>query len=152
MTKDERQAEAGARILVEPRHEWWRSAVERLEDLCKLPMGWDGYDAPPIAFENALFAAEMLVAMCPLSAPEPAIVPGAEGDLQVEWLTEDVDIELRIRAPYDVEACRADGPTPEHEVRLHLTTDFSAVFAWLAELPETSQAAFDPPPRHDNDA
>lgn len=83
----------------------------------------------------------MLASACPLDAPAPQIVPGPNGDLQLEWHTEAMDIELHIRAPYDVDAWRAVLTVPEHEDELHLTMNFAVVAGWLAELSETPVAA-----------
>jgi uncharacterized protein YfaP (DUF2135 family) len=82
----------------------------------------------------------MLNSACPQGAPEPQIVPGSSGDLQIEWHTETTDIELHVRAPNDVDAWRAVTSAPEREEQLHLTMDFSVVAGWLAELSETPVA------------
>jgi len=128
-------------IVCEPRRAWWHPIVARLDELCKLPIGWDGYHAPPVLFGNAYFAINMLASACPFDAPEPQIVPGSNGDLQIEWHTETADIELHVRAPNDVDAWRAQTSTPDHEDQLHLTIDFKVVAGWLAELSETPIAA-----------
>jgi len=130
-----------SRVLCEPRHAWRQRVIERLDELCKLQVGWDGYQAPPVSFANAHFAASMLASACPLDAPEPQIVPGASGDLQIEWHTETTDIELHIRAPNDVDAWRVVMSAPEREDQLHLTMDFRVVADWLVELSEASVAA-----------
>lgn len=129
-----------SKIACEPRHAWWPCVVERLNELRKLPVGWDGYHAPPVSVANANFAASMLNSACPQGAPEPQIVPGSSGDLQIEWHTETTDIELHVRAPNDVDAWRAVTSAPEREEQLHLTMDFSVVAGWLAELSETPVA------------
>jgi len=128
-------------IVGEPHHHWWKSVVARLTELGKLPIGWDGYHAPPVFFANAHFALNMLASACPLDAPEPQIVPGSNGDLQIEWHTESVDIELHVRAPNDVDAWRAVTSASEHEDQLRLTVDFGVVAGWLAELSEAPVAA-----------
>jgi hypothetical protein len=124
-----------------PRRAWWRSVLSRLDELCKLPTGWDGYNALPVFFGNAYFALNMLASACPPDAPEPQIVPGSNGDLQIEWHTETTDIELHVRIPNDVDAWRAVTSAPDHEDHLHLTMDFKVVAGWLAELSETPVAA-----------
>ena len=130
-----------SRRVCEPCRAWWRTVLSRLDELCKLQTGWDGYHAPPVFFANAYFALNMLASACPLDAPEPQIVPwGPNGDLQIEWHTETTDIELHVRAPNDVDAWRAITSAPEHEEQLRLTMDFSVVAGWLAELSETPVA------------
>lgn len=130
-----------SRALNEPRDEWWRAMLERLDELCKLPTGWNGYSAPPVSFLNANFAASMLASACPGNTARPQIVPGPNGDLQVEWHTHSSDIELHVRGPYDVQAWRLATSTGEDGEEVHLTADFKIVADWLAELSETSIAA-----------
>jgi len=129
-------------IIVSPPSRAWREAVvARLNELCALPIGWDGYKAPPMSFTNANFALQMLLSACPSYAEEPQIVPGPNGDLQIEWHTLSADIELDVRGPYDVYAWRVTQSDPENEEELHLTTDFTEVARWLTELSETAVAA-----------
>lgn len=130
-----------SRILNEPRHDWWAVARKRLDELCALGPGWDGYSAPPISFSNANFALSMLASACPLDAAAPQIVPGANGDLQIEWHTDTGDIELHILAPYDVQGWRLAPSTAEEGEEVHLAADFTIVANWLTELSEASVAA-----------
>ncbi|HXY56974.1 MAG TPA: hypothetical protein VEH76_00170 [Methylocystis sp.] len=129
-------------IIVSPPSRAWREAVvARLNELCALPIGWDGYKAPPVSFTNANFALQMLVSACPSCAKEPQIVPGPDGDLQIEWHTLSADIELHVRAPYVVDASRVRQSDPDREEEHHLTTDFAIVARWLTELSENAVAA-----------
>jgi len=85
-------------------------------------------------FLERLFAASVLASACPPDAPKPEIVPGTDGDLQIEWHTCLADIELDIHAPYEVHAWRL-GPTTAIEGEEHkLTSDFRTVARWLAEI------------------
>lgn len=128
-------------VVSEPLHEWKKGVFKRLDELCGLSAGWDGYSAPPVAFSNAHFAASMLIAACPLSAPQPQIVPGFNGDLQIEWHTSTADIELHVKAPYDVEAWRLKHtPSGQEEEELHVERDFKRVAQWIAELSEVRVA------------
>lgn len=130
-----------SRILSEPLHAWRQVVIDRLDELCKLEVGWDGYRGLPVSFTNANFAAIMLASACPLDAPAPQIVPGVNGDLQIEWHTAGTDIELHVRGPYDVQVWRETQSSPEGGEELHLTNDFSIVASWIAELSESSVAS-----------
>lgn len=119
----------------------WRAVVlRRLNELCGLDVGWDGYRAPPVAFEVANFALRLLEVTCPDDVLAPSVVPGPDGDLQLEWHTEFVDIELHVRKPYDVHAWRRLLISQEDET-VALTSNFSTVTRWLAELSEAGIAA-----------
>jgi len=82
----------------------------------------------------------MLEATCGADAPIPQIVPGASGDLQIEWHLAGGDIELHVRGPNDVIAYRETPAVPDGE-ELHLTIDFAKVAGWVRELAESSRAA-----------
>ncbi|WP_294534623.1 hypothetical protein [uncultured Rhodoblastus sp.] len=115
--------------------------MSRLGELCKLEDGWDGYCAPAVSFFNATFALNMLGSACPMDAPAPQIVPGPDGDLQIEWHTAAMDIELHVIGPYDVHAWRLSATAAEDGEEFHLTNDFTIVAGWLAEMSEAAIAA-----------
>ena len=134
-----------SRILItDPYHEWREVVVARLDELVRLERGWDGYCGVSVSFENAHFTLRMLEATCGFNAPAPQIVPGAEGDLQVEWhgdlqveWHDDLaDIELHVRAPNDVHAWRATTTTASDGEEFALTNDFTIVAEWIRELAE----------------
>lgn len=129
-----------SRVLQEPLHAWRQAVIDRLDELVKLDIGWDGYGAPPVSFATANFAASMLASACPVDAPQPQIVPGPNGDLQIEWHTATADIELLVRGPYDVQAWRETPSTPEGGEELRLTNDFKIVASWIKELAESAVA------------
>ncbi|WP_324779906.1 hypothetical protein [Thiobacillus sedimenti] len=97
--------------------------------------GWDGYRALPVSLENAVFALQMLGALCEADTPPPQIVPGFEGDLQIEWHTLKGDVELHVKAPNDVHAWRllCDGDV---EDELNLRNDFLMAAQWVREITE----------------
>jgi hypothetical protein len=119
---------------------WPEKVVERLNELCSLPRGWNGYEAGPVSFSLALFAFRVLGTICGVDTPAPSIVPGASGDLQIEWHLMAGDIELHVRAPNDVVAWRLMSDTgPDGEERV-LSTDFTVVARWIEDLLESSDA------------
>jgi hypothetical protein len=119
----------------------WRSAaVSRLNELVRLPAGWDGYGAEPVSFGDAYYALRLLEAVCGDKAPAPQIVPGSSGDLQIEWHLPGSDIELHVRAPNDVLAWHRDSITGPDGEELALTNDFVAVVPWIERLAESSGA------------
>lgn len=127
------------RVLVSDKVSAWSDAVRsRLEELIRLPSGWDGYQAVHASFENANFALRVLESVCEFDTPAPQIVPGALGDLQIEWHSLKGDIELHVRAPNDVHAWYAlvDGDPDGEE--LDLTNDFVTVAQWVKEITEPS--------------
>lgn len=122
------------RRVQEPLHEWRPLLLERLNELCSLPAGWDGYAAPPVSFANAYFALSMLDSACPYGTPKPQIVPGSNGDLQIEWHTQRHDIELHVRDTYDVNAWLLTSAAGDKGTEEHLVADFRIVAVWLQDI------------------
>ncbi|MCW5684267.1 MAG: hypothetical protein KIT85_07705 [Pseudolabrys sp.] len=132
---------ASARTIVPELSYGWRDdVIQRLNELVRLPRGWDGYHGGPVAFSNAHFALRMLEAVCGMGSPAPQIVPGADGDLQIEWHTDSAVIELHVLGPNHVHAWRqlSDGSDPEE---LSLGNDFTTVARWISRLSELPIAA-----------
>jgi hypothetical protein len=129
----------GARTRVPVTQSWngWTEPVmERMQQLIRLPMGWDGYRGQPVSLVNAIFALQVLNVICGPDTRVPQIVPGPEGDLQIEWHTLQGDLELHVKGPNDVHAwyC-AIGGDPEGEER-DLTVDYVVVAEWVREVAE----------------
>lgn len=127
---------AGRNIVSRPDRDWRQEVTEKLNELTALERGWDGYRARPVSFDTAHFALQMLESICRVSAPAPQIVPGSNGDLQIEWHSDNGDVELHVVGPYRVEAWRANQATgPEGEDRI-LTNEFTEVAGWIVEATE----------------
>lgn len=124
----------GRRLMSEPSRTWRECVVQRLDELVRLDVGWDGYRGQPVSFENANFALRMLEVACPDGALAPQIVPGSDGDLQIEWHVDGVEIELDVRGPYDVYAWHLNRNVDAPGIELRLTNDFSVVARWIGEL------------------
>jgi len=107
-------------------------AKEKLKELTQLPLGWDGYQGVPVNIENASLALRVLNTVNGPTTPQ--IVPGPDGDLQIEWHTLKGDIELYVRAPNNVHAWRALANGEPDGEELELTDDFSAIAAWVREI------------------
>jgi hypothetical protein len=127
-------------IISEPVASWRDAVLCRLNDLVRLPFGWDGYNGEPVSFSYASYALRLLEAVCGDRAPEPQIVPGSSGDLQIEWHTPRGEIELHIRGPNDVLAWHRDSDTGSDGEEVALTNNFLVVIGWIENLTEHSRA------------
>lgn len=123
-----------------PDKSWRDGVVGQLQALIRLDHGWDGYNGKPTNFEVAYFALQMMDSCCSDDVPEPAIFPGPNGDLQLDWHSPDVKIELHVRAPNDVVAWHANAQTGPDGEELVLTTDFIEVEKWLNALVRANRA------------
>jgi hypothetical protein len=120
--------------------DWRALVIDRLDRLVGLPVGWDGYRAPPVAFATAYFALQMLNSICADNTKAPQIVPGSSGDLQVEWHSDDTTIELHVHAPNAVTAYRESSAIPDGE-EVELSNDFRVVLLWIREMSGAASAA-----------
>lgn len=127
--------------VIEPDYSWRNDAIASLEKLVRLPIGWDGYRGQPVGLLNANFALRMLDAICGSGAAAPQIVPGAEGDLQIEWHTLKGDVELHVLGPNRVRGWRRLIAPVEKEDELEFDTEFSDVAAWVREITEQPRAS-----------
>jgi hypothetical protein len=124
--------------LSDPAVHGWEKIKLRLEELSRLELGWDGYRGVPMRFEIGYFAAEIIKSVCDYSVSHiPQIIPGANGDVQLEWHYGDQSIELHIRDPFDVIAWRTNKEIGEDGQELHLSRDFTIVSQWLREFSGT---------------
>ena len=126
--------------VIEPDYSWRNAAVAQLEKLVREPEGWDGYSALPVSLLNANFALRMLDVICGSGAAAPQIVPGLEGDLQIEWHTLQGDVELHVLGPNRVHGWRRLVGLIEREDELELEIEFSGVAAWVREITEQPRA------------
>lgn len=114
-------------IVSRPKHKFLIEVEDRLEHLQRLEFGWDGYKGEPVSFSNAYFALNIIEAVCIGGTPPPQIVPGTGGDLQIEWHTDAIEIELHILAPNKVEAWIRNSETGDDGKELPLTNNFIEV-------------------------
>ena len=115
------------------RSAWVQELEPRFSDLTSLQMGWDGYNGKPVSFPCASFAAALLERICVDSVSAPALVPGTDGTLQIEWHKNNLDIEIDVLGPNNVVAFRFDHEL-QAETTMHLDNDFSELVNWIKDL------------------
>lgn len=75
---------------------WWNSVKSQLDELGRLPPGWDSYAAKVITASSRSTALDVLRQIATRKTPKPAIVPTSDGSIQVEWHTRGIDLEVRV--------------------------------------------------------
>jgi hypothetical protein len=83
------------------RHEW-ALVWERLEQIARLPIGWNGTAGVAPDLQTILFAGQQLANLQPRNIPAPIINPSPDGAIYAEWHAKGLDIELIFEAPYRV--------------------------------------------------
>lgn len=121
------------RVVVEGTSSWQKKIDQRFNELTSLRHGWDGYSGLPVSFSIAKFASIVLARICTADTPTPALVPGSDGTLQIEWHRNGFDIELDVHAANNVVATRFCCETDEEEY-LEISTDFTVPAQWVAEM------------------
>lgn len=77
-------------------------SVNALLSLLSLQPGWNSYSAKQIERRNVEAAIKFLGAALDFDTPPPIVVPRVKGNIQLEWHTEQVDIEVYIDSPSSV--------------------------------------------------
>lgn len=122
--------------MSEPEYDWGEVITEKLDELINLEQGWDGYNAVPVSFANASFAQALLKEVCHADTPPPQIVPGVDGDLQIEWHIHGIDVELHIVQPYNVRFWTNDEQLCPNGNEVQLTTIYNMVLPVIRKLSE----------------
>jgi len=95
----------------------WRDLIiEEVADILETcsDQGWDGYDGEPVSPLSAHSAAE-LVRNLPEGIQTPTVVPEPDGDIALEWRTEDNRLfSLSVTGPTLIYAGRFGGASRQH--------------------------------------
>lgn len=117
----------------------WRAVSKRrLDELTARSLGWDGYNGLPVSGATALFALEMLSTICDDATLAPQIVPGPDGDLQVEWHTLIGDVELHVVKPHQVDAWYSLAADEGDGISARLSNNFGVLAEWVKNITETA--------------
>ena len=90
------------------------SLAAKFRQISALPENWDSYGAPPID-EDALGSSAYIVQLgCELDLPLPAIAPGSDAGVGIEWDTEEGELYIDIAPENETTyALSRYGPEPE---------------------------------------
>lgn len=91
-----------------PPPKWLTQIIRALNELLSLPANWDSYGAHSIKLSSAVASLEFLTQYMDDATPIPAVVPTVSGDVQVEWHTETLDIEVRFGGRHCIEVLVED--------------------------------------------
>jgi len=78
---------------------WLEGALGRVGEMRRLATNWDSYGATQVLPQVIAAAAEILRELTQRRTPLPAIVPTADGSVQLEWHTRGIDLEVRWISP-----------------------------------------------------
>lgn len=113
---------------------WQMQTIDKVIKLSNLPENWDSYEGKPPA-SNTVFLAIKLIASLPWSyfddMPVPAVIPTSEGGLQLEWSSEDRELELEVRPSGQIELFRCQNGEPIEEGQLKDKTHLNSLVSWV---------------------
>ena len=112
---------------------WLRSLASSVEQLLRLPQGWDSYDARPVDPQSINSTVRFLQLVLEDDAHLPELIPTVRGLVQVEWHTSEIDFEIEIgpQGPSFAYFCnRHTGTEWESEV----TANLGNIASVIAEL------------------
>jgi hypothetical protein len=78
---------------------WPDSIGDRLFQLLRLPVGWDGHGARPPSRTIVDYACYLLARLTRPGVPPPFVAPLSSGGLQLEWHRKGWDLEIEIEGP-----------------------------------------------------
>lgn len=110
-------------------------SVEAVAELLNLAPGWNSYAAKPIDPQNAVRAIQLLGELLEPQTPPPAIVPRVQGGIQLEWHTDEIDIEVYIDMPNRV-SFFAEHTHSGQSVESGLVGQEEVLKAWVQRLSE----------------
>ena len=90
---------------------WFDAVRTSLEDLSSLEPGWDSYHALPTAPESIESALGFLASVLSPDSTPPAVVPLADGGVQLEWHRAGLEVEVAFAPDEEAEMYVADHET-----------------------------------------
>jgi hypothetical protein len=114
--------------------EWLRPTVNSVIRALSLPRGWDTYDALPISHRSAEGALTFLATVIDPDSAPPAVVPLADGGVQVEWHRGGLDVEIAFSPNEEPEIYVADQETGNEWDLTPYSESFEEIQPLLARL------------------
>ncbi|MGI9250386.1 MAG: hypothetical protein ACR2PR_04210 [Pseudohongiellaceae bacterium] len=115
------------------RQAWVQKLESRFQDLLALQSGWDGYTGCSVSPTVVNFAIDLLQRLYVEEVPEPQMVPGSDGTLQLEWHLNNYDLEIDILAPHKIIATLFDHTSGDEE-EIEVGEDFTRLARWVSML------------------
>jgi hypothetical protein len=113
---------------------WFRPTVHSVFRALSLRRGWDTYDARPISYKSAEDALTFLSQIIDPAASPPAVVPLADGGVQIEWHRRGLDVEFAFSPDEQPEIYVADRETGSEWEVGPSSPEFNEIRPLLARL------------------
>jgi hypothetical protein len=78
---------------------WLESVEAQIDELRRLPFGWDAFGAGPLRDDVLWFAVFLLETVMSDDTPPPHITPMSHEGIMLEWHQGGIDLEIEIERP-----------------------------------------------------
>jgi hypothetical protein len=112
---------------------WLEPTIRVMAELLRLPENWSSYPARPVEPEAVAWALDLLSRAMQPHTPAPSVIPTSRGDVELEWHTRGIDLEVHAASPGQVYVYYEDHVRGKEE-ELELGADLSPLVDILAEL------------------
>lgn len=122
---------------------WLRRTMEQLTAISSLADDWDSYGARAISPSRIAQAGILVQSIADERAPAPSLVPTPEGNIQLEWHSHGVELEVLLLSEADLEVLFEDlrGELPSYEEIL--SYDVTPLVEYVHLLGERAQGSQD---------
>ena len=108
--------------------------ADRISELMRLPLGWDGYSARPLTRGSAFVAIELLATVCTPDTRQPSLVPLPCGGVQIEWHHGPIDFEISVYSPGRISVFYCDERAGDEGQEFDVTADYGPIIPLVREL------------------
>ena len=124
---------AGSIDLSDQTAGWVLEAAAKLEALGRFQPGWDSYSGLPLQRSAKDLTVRTLRWLRSDELPVPAVVLGSGGTVQLEWRTNDKELEVELRDNNTIEYVKVSsgGAIEEGEVTADLSAKLHDLSRWL---------------------
>jgi hypothetical protein len=113
---------------------WFNTTVAGVFRALALRRGWDTYNARPVAYASVQDALSFLAQTIEPTTAPPAVVPLADGGVQMEWHQGGLDVEIAFSPNEEPEMYVADHETGTEWDLNPLSPQFDEVRPLLTRL------------------
>lgn len=111
--------------------DWLGSALVTLRRLSALEPDWDGYGSPPLTHQAIDRSFRLVLQSARELLPGPNLVPGSEGDLQLEWHLGERGLQILVRGSGEAEYLANRETDIWQEGSLTEAQAIRPLFAWV---------------------
>lgn len=119
--------------------EWYKDVPRNFYAILALDANWDSYGANKISPKTVIAADELLGEIMKPDSPPPQIVPCANGNIQLEWHTGGIDLEIEVESMSVSHVFFGDKRNEEPEWEGEISHDLARLVRYINLLTERAR-------------